>query len=177
MKNGGRVINLCDDSYDSIALEISLKNMNYASDFGQNFDTAFLLDTETYSLKKDEQLFWIPYIKYCPMDKYIKPSPEEARLSLDFVKSKNTKLNSFDSSNISFEDPEINSDTDLIVLATYDGSNELIPLMIYHNIKLSYRIKLYKEYHSTLIKEKLKKEGIYIFKTDIEEAKEEEKEI
>ena len=111
------------------------------------------------------------------MDKYIKPLPEEARLSLDFVKSKNTKLNSFDSSNISFEDPEINSDTDLIVLATYDGSNELIPLMIYHNIKLSYRIELYKEYHSTLIKEKLKKEGIYIFKTDIEEAKEEEKEI
>ena len=56
------------------------------------------------------------------MDKYIN-LPEEDRLPLDSVISKNTKLNPFDF--ISLEDPEINSDTDLIVLATYDGSNEL----------------------------------------------------
>ena len=59
------------------------------------------------------------------MDKYIQPIPEDERLPITSRITKNTRLNSFDFTDISFEDPEINSDTDLIALATYDGSSEL----------------------------------------------------
>ena len=161
-------------------LESPFKKLNYITSSEPNLNLSFSLDTEpNLIIKKDPDYFLenSGYIKYCPMDKYIQPIPIDERLPITSRITKNTRLNSFDFTNISFEDPEINSDTDLIALATYDGSSELkspddLPPIL--NIP---RIKPCKEEHSKLIKEKLKKEGINIFKTDNDKAREEEKKI
>lgn len=161
-------------------LESPFKKLNYITSSEPNLNLSFSLDTEpNLIIKKDPDYFLenSGYIKYCPMDKYIQPIPEDERLPITSRITKNTRLNSFDFTDISFEDPEINSDTDLIALATYDGSSELkspddLPPIL--NIP---RIKPVKEEHSKLIKEKLKKDGINIFKTDNDKAREEEKKI
>lgn len=161
-------------------LESPFKKLNYITSSEPNLNLSFSLDTEpNLIIKKDPDYFLenSGYIKYCPMDKYIQPIPEDERLPITSRITKNTRLNSFDFTDISFEDPEINSDTDLIALATYDGSSELkspddLPPIL--NIP---RIKPVKEEHSKLIKEKLKKDGINIFKTDNDKVREEEKKI
>jgi len=81
------------------------------------------------------------------------------------------------SKHFKFEDVEINSDTDLISLATYDGSNtlyspdDLLPILTIP------RIKPFNEEYARLIKEKLKKDGIEIVQTETEEQRKEEKKI
>ena len=103
--------------------------------------------------------------------------PEAERLPLDSRISKNVKLNSFDFSNIKFEDPGINNETELIALGTYDGRNDLNSPDDLPTILNFPRIDPCKEEHSTLIKEKLEKDGINLFKTYNEEARKEEKKI
>lgn len=143
-----------------------------------NLNFSFSLDTETTIQLKDDPTFFFKnsgYIKYCPIDQFIPQVPEKDRQPITARIGKKTKLNSFDFTNFEFEDVEINSDTDLISLATYDGNNilsspdDLIPILTIP------RIKPLKEEHSRVIKEKLEKDGIPIVQTDNEVIKKEEK--
>ncbi len=145
-----------------------------------NFNLSFSVENESTIQLKEDPTFFLKnsgYIKYCPLDKFTPQIPEEERLPITARITKNTKLNSFDFENIEFEDVEINSDTDLISLATYDGSNtlyspdDLLPILTIP------RIKPFNEEHARLIKEKLKKDGIEIVQTETEEQRKEEKKI
>lgn len=142
---------------NSILNNISFKSIEYGSslELDNNFSYSFPIEfDEKIQVIEDPSYFYknSRYIKYNPIDKYIKSvTPRKKKLpSARIIKP--PKINFSKKGNMG-----IDSDNDFTDFESYnDETNEFFPILYIP------RIKPFKEEHSKLIKERLAKEGIPI---------------